>query len=207
MVSGYKIRLSIFLEVFFIFPKFGSLFMKEILKKFLTIFLIAGFASLLAGLYGILHDQITYSISPEYYTKFKFIQFNLNEEYYSIREKVAIVGFSATWWFGLFLGLILGISGLRHKDWKIMFKVSMKSIFIALIIAFIVGIIGLFYGKLILSEQPKSEFPHWFIPHNLIDFKDFIAVGSMHNFSYVGGIIGLIFGIVYSYKKASVTTQ
>lgn len=181
--------------------------MKEIVKKFLTVFLIAGFASLLACLYGILHDQITYSISPEYYTRFKFIQFKLNEEYYSIREKVAIVGFSATWWFGLFLGLILGIFGLRHKDWKIMFKTSIFSICIAILITLIIGIIGLLYGNFVLSNQPKSEFSDWFIPHNLIDFKSFITVGSMHNFSYMGGIIGLLFGIVYSYKKASITAQ
>ncbi|UOU98628.1 hypothetical protein MUU74_01355 [Chryseobacterium daecheongense] len=181
--------------------------MKEILKKFLTVFLIAGFASLLAGIYGILHDQITYSISPEYYTRFKFIQFNLSEEYYSIREKVAIVGFSATWWFGLFLGLILGIFGLRHKDWKTMFKMSVFSIFIAILITLIVGIMGFLYGNVVLSNQPKSEFPNWFIPHDLIDFKSFIAVGSMHNFSYIGGIISLIFGVVYSHKKASITAR
>lgn len=190
------------MEVFFILPKFGPLFMKEILKKFSMVFLIAGIASLLAGIYGILHDQITYSISPEYYTKFKFIQFKLDEEYYSIREKVTIVGFLATWWFGLFLGLILGIFGLRHKDWKTMLNVSMTSIFIALIVAFITGIIGLLYGKFIVSNQPKSEFNHWYIPAHLIDFKNFISVGSMHNFSYAGGIIGLIAGLIYSFKKS-----
>lgn len=177
--------------------------MKEIFKKFLTVFLIAGFASLPAGIYGILHDQFTYSISPEYYTKFKFIQFGLDEiEYYSLRKKVAIVGFLATWWFGLFLGLILGIFGLRHKDWKTMLKVSITSIFIALIVAFIVGIIGLLYGKFTLSNQPESEFNSWFIPEHLIDFRSFISVGSMHNFSYIGGMIGLIAGLIYSFKKS-----
>lgn len=31
--------------------------------------------SLIAGTYGILHDQVTYSIGPEYFTRFKFEQF------------------------------------------------------------------------------------------------------------------------------------
>ncbi|GAB0155799.1 hypothetical protein CHRYSEOSP005_10610 [Chryseobacterium sp. Alg-005] len=179
----------------------------NILKKYLTIFLVAICASLLAGLYGIVHDQFTYSISPEYYNQFKFIQFRLDEEYYSTKEKVAIVGFSATWWFGLFLGFILGIFGLRHEDWKTMFKVSLSSIFVAVLITLIMGIIGLLYGNFILSNQPKSEFRDRFIPSDLVDFKSFITVGTIHNFSYIGGILGLIFGVVNSYKKASVTPQ
>ncbi|WP_271785384.1 hypothetical protein [Aquimarina algiphila] len=32
---------------------------------------------LIAGVYGILHDQISFSISPEYFTKFKFPQFQI----------------------------------------------------------------------------------------------------------------------------------
>ncbi|MBB4807884.1 MFS family permease [Chryseobacterium defluvii] len=178
--------------------------MKDVLKKYLTIFLVAFCSCLFAGAYGIFHDQITYTISPEYYTKFKFIQFGIDEEYFSTRVKVAIVGFLATWWFGMFLGVILGIFGLRHQNWRAMFKTSLQSILIAILIAFVVGIIGLLYGWFILSGQPKSEFSHWYIPDHIVDFKSFISVGSMHNFSYLGGVIGLIFGIIYSYKKSSV---
>jgi hypothetical protein len=32
---------------------------------------------LVAGLFGIIHDEISYSVSNEYFTKFKFIQFRL----------------------------------------------------------------------------------------------------------------------------------
>ena len=31
--------------------------------------------AIIAGVYGMLHDQITFSISPEYFTKLKFEQF------------------------------------------------------------------------------------------------------------------------------------
>jgi ABC-type dipeptide/oligopeptide/nickel transport system permease component len=176
------------------------------IKKIFTILLIAISAALFAGIYGIIHDQITYSISPEYYTKFKFIQFNIVNENDVDKIKyprifVAIVGFLATWWFGLILGIILGIVGLVHKDFKTMYKISIKSILIAVSITFLVGILGLFYGKFYLANFPKSEFKNWYIPENLIDFKNFISVGSMHNFSYFGGIIGLIFGIIYSIKS------
>ena len=32
--------------------------------------------ALIAGVYGVFHDQITYSISPEYFTRLKFLQFH-----------------------------------------------------------------------------------------------------------------------------------
>ena len=36
---------------------------------------VAAVGSVLAGVYGIFHDQVTYAISPEYFTKLKFDQF------------------------------------------------------------------------------------------------------------------------------------
>ncbi|MCE3075566.1 hypothetical protein [Chryseobacterium gwangjuense] len=181
--------------------------MNGIIKKFFTVILISILAALIAGIYGILHDQLTYTISPEYYTKFKFIQFNIYEDHFATRARVSTVGFLATWWFGLLLGIILSLFGLLHKDWKMMLKVSMKSILIALITAFIIGLMGLLYGQFILSKQPRSHFNSWYIPENIIDLKSYISVGSMHNFSYLGGIIGLILGVIYSYKISSLSKK
>ena len=47
------------------------------MRKLATFFIIVLAAIVIASLYGVGHDQVTYTISPEYYTKFKFIQFNL----------------------------------------------------------------------------------------------------------------------------------
>ena len=172
------------------------------MKKILTLLLIIGLAPIIAGLYGILHDQLTYTISPEYYTKFKFYQFGLmdmgNEAIFpNPRFEVSIVGFMATWWMGLPIGLILGLVGLLHNDYKQMFKVTMKAILITIIVAFVTGLIGLAVGKLYLAEKSVD----WWLPENLIDTKNFISVGSMHNFSYLGGLFGLIAGIIYSVKR------
>ncbi|HEY3406348.1 MAG TPA: hypothetical protein VGK59_23330 [Ohtaekwangia sp.] len=176
------------------------------MKKFLTLILIVVLACLLGGIYGILHDQITYSISPEYYTKFKFYQFGLqdggNEAIFPApRIEVSIVGFMAVWWMGIPIGLVLGLVGMNHPDWKTMLIITLKSFLITLLIAFVTGLLGLAYGMLVLSEKPQHEFTGWFIPENLVDFKNFIAVGSMHNMSYLGGIIGLGGGIIYSVRQ------
>lgn len=168
------------------------------MKKLLTLILIIGLAPVIGGLYGILHDQLTYTISPEYYTKFKFYQFGLmdigNEAIFpNPRIEVSAVGFMATWWMGLPIGLILGLVGLVHKDNKQMFRATLKAIFVA----FATGLIGLAYGKLYLADTGVD----WWLPDNLIDTKNFIAVGSMHNFSYLGGLTGLIAGTIYSVRQ------
>jgi len=176
------------------------------MKKFLTLLLILIIAPIIGGLYGILHDQLTYTIAPEYYTKFKFYQFGLmdigNEAIFpNPRQEVCGVGFMATWWMGIPIGLILGLVGVIHSDWIKMFTITMKAILVTVIIAFLTGLIGLAYGHFILANQPKEEFANWYLPENLIDFKGFIEVGSMHNFSYIGGLIGLISGIIYSFRQ------
>lgn len=172
------------------------------MKKFLTLIFIVAWTPLIGGLYGIIHDQLTYTISPEYYTKFKFYQFGLmdmgNEAIFpNPRIEVSAVGFMATWWMGLPIGIILGLVGLIHIDNKRMFRATMGAIVVTIIVAFITGLVGLAYGKLYLSDTAVN----WWLPDNLIDTKDFIAVGSMHNFSYLGGLTGLIAGIIYSVKQ------
>ena len=172
------------------------------MKKFGILILIIILAPIIGGLYGILHDQLTYTISPEYYTKFKFYQFGLmdlgNEAIFPTPIlQVSVVGFMATWWMGLPIGLILGLVGLVHKDSKIMLQTTIRAIIVTVIIAFATGLIGLVYGKIYLADTGVN----WWLPENLIDTKNFIEVGSMHNFSYLGGLTGLIAGIIYSIRQ------
>ena len=47
------------------------------MKKVGIFLLFLPAAVLTAGLFGMIHDQISYSVSDEYFTKFKFIQFQL----------------------------------------------------------------------------------------------------------------------------------
>jgi hypothetical protein len=168
--------------------------------------LIIAIAPFIGGLYGMLHDQLTYTISNEYYTKFKFIQFGLIEMgdealIADPRLCVAAVGFLATWWMGVPIGIILGLVGLVHKDPKRMLKVTMKAFLITIAVAFLTGLIGLAYGKFYLSHTQVN----WWFPDNLIDKENFITVGSMHNFSYIGGLTGLIAGIIYSVKQSRIS--
>jgi len=107
---------------------------------------------------------------------------------------VSIVGLMATWWMGLLIALILGFIGLVHKNHRIMLRVTIKAMIVTTIIAFLTGLIGLAYGKFYLSGKGVN----WWLPENLEDTKSFISVGSMHNFSYLGGVFGVVGGIIYS---------
>ncbi len=187
------------------------------MNKFLALVLILLVAPILGGIYGIVHDQITYTISSEYYTKFKFIQFGL--ENWGLGENIgtnknpeiilenprfgaSIVGVLATWWVGMLIGIILGFIGLIHRNGKIMFNTTMKAFFLTTVIALLTGIIGLAYGKMFLTDDR----PNWFLPDNVTNPDNFIMVGSMHNFSYLGGLIGLIIGVIYSIKQKRKTS-
>lgn len=182
------------------------------MKKLLALLLILLIAPIIGGIYGGLHDQITYSVSEEYYTKFKFSQFGLdawgmgqdvtmgkNPEIIltNPRAGAAIVGILATWWVGLIIGIVLGLVGLIHRNAKTMLKVTMRAFLLTMGIAFVTGLVGLLYGKMYLVSNP----PNWYLPDHLIHRESFIMAGSMHNFSYIGGLIGLIAGIIYSVKR------
>lgn len=174
------------------------------MKKLLYFVALIILAPLIAGVYGILHDQLTYTLSPEYYTRFKFFQFGFAIEgteaiFPYPRIQVSWVGFLATWWVGLYLGLVLSLIGLRHKPAKRMFRLVLWAIFITMGVALLTGGLGWFYGKFYLVRQSLN----WWFPKGLQDKQNFIAVGSMHNFSYLGGLIGLVFGTVFLLKQTA----
>lgn len=171
------------------------------MQRILTLIGLIAAGCVIAGLYGIIHDQLTYSISPEYYTRFKFYQFGLASEgdqaiFEFPRLQVSIVGFMATWWMGIPVSIVLGLFSL-HPDRKTMVHITLKAFGVAIAIAFITGLYGLYKGHVDLANQPREYFGRWFIPDNLVDFKSFIKVGSMHNYSYLGGLFGLTGGIAY----------
>lgn len=66
-----------------------------------------------AELYGIVHDDATYTIAPEHFTRFKYEQFGFEPSWFGgDRQTVAVIGFLATCWTGMFIGLAPGLAGL-----------------------------------------------------------------------------------------------
>ena len=155
---------------------------------------------LIAALYGILHDEITYTISPEYYTKFKFISFGIDEEMYN-RWGAALVGVQAAWWTGIPIGIIVSSIGLIHYDNRSMLRFGFQSIGIVVLTAMIAGLAGYFYGKYFLAGHDAAYFSGWMIPDDLQDRDSFITVGAIHNLSYMGGALGIFAGAFWQVRQ------
>ncbi len=167
------------------------------MRKIFNFFLIVFVSTVIAGFYGIFHDQITYTISQEYYTLFKFDQFGVNQwGITSERVKVGIIGFLATWWVGFIIGIVYALISLFFNSKKVL-KFTIQSILLNIGFAVFLGFIGFIYGAFFLREKNID----WYIPKETIHIQDFINVGSIHNFGYIGGLIGLFFGIYYQIKK------
>ncbi|MFI1770280.1 hypothetical protein [Thalassobellus citreus] len=174
-------------------------------KKIGLLILIVIISIILASIYGLLHNHISYSISTEYFTKFKFEQFGFWDYAFenNDKKKVAFIGILATWWFGLLIGFVNGIVGLFQPTPKTMWKSAFGATIRTLLIAIGFGIVGILVGKFIISNLNTN----WNLPADLTDRKGFLTTETMHNFSYLGGIIGLIYGIIYQLKIKKANTQ
>ena len=155
-------------------------------------------AILLSGLYGIIHDQVTYSISPEYFTRFKYQQFGIDPARFGgHRITVGLIGFLASWWMGIFIGLLLGLTGLIFHHHKIMRRVIMNGIKVTLATTILFAFLGFLWGSFYLVKAGVD----WPLPDGLIDKNHFIVVGSIHNFSYLGGVAGMLLAIIYMVRR------
>ena len=122
---------------------------------------ISGFAvvgSVLAGLYGIVHDQISYTISPEYFTKFKFKQFAYADFGFANRIFVAEIGVLATWWVGFVIAWFLARRLIPNQS----IRTAKRQIWLGFAIVFgsglLLGTTGYLYG---LWIGPDADLSSW----------------------------------------------
>ena len=163
------------------------------MKKIGILFLTIIISTVLAALYGAIHDQVTYSISSEYFTVFKFDQFGFSDwGNNNPRMTTALIGVLATWWVGLSIGIFQGLVGLIHHNHKLMFRYVLNSILITLGATLLFGIFGYFVEVLDAETYQNCCFPY-----EIKDGKRFKIVGSIHNYGYAGGEIGACFGVAY----------
>jgi hypothetical protein len=166
-------------------------------------------AILLASCYGVLHDQLTYSLSPEYYTKFKFYQFGLYDYFdHSPRLGVTIVGIAATWWVGLVAGIGLAVPAqFQEKGARVC--TSAWALAICIIVpllltpVLVIGTRAEEYLSGISYTFYQVTLPP-FVPEHLqvLDQAAFVLVGDIHNISYMSGVAGVGLAIVYLVWKA-----
>ncbi|MFP5438152.1 MAG: hypothetical protein ACLGH8_10225 [Bacteroidia bacterium] len=172
-------------------------------RKFITIIVSILLLSIVAGCYGILHDVITYKISHEYFTKFKFVQFGLIERGsnlpVNIFQLLVFTGWAATWWVGFIAGCIFGGAAFGLKKAGAMTGAIAKASLIMMGTAVLFGILG--YNVGFFTEAPVDLTQLCYDCGTLENPDAFITAGYVHNFSYAGGFIGIILGVVSILKR------
>ena len=176
--------------------------------KLVTFVALLAAAAVLAAVYGALHDQISFTVAPEYFTLFKFQQFALwGVGDMPPRLGVAVVGILATWWVGLFAGVIIAAAGLFHRTAPAMVRSTLRAYGVLAVIAFAAGLVGFAYGWVIAGGGAAPHFAEWWRPEGLTTPRRFYAVGSMHNASYLGGAVGVLIAVAYQVRAARRATR
>jgi hypothetical protein len=166
-----------------------------------TMFGTASLGALIAGLYGIAHDQITYSISAEYFTRLKFNQFHWADLGLSPRLFVAEIGFLATWWVGFVGGWFLCRVTLPACPQRAAFRLSVRGFLIMIGCAFAATCIGYLYGVTQDPQPDNSGLADLATSIGIAEVRNFVRVAYIHNASYLGGLIGLVASIIYVRRR------
>jgi hypothetical protein len=184
--------------------------MKRSLVKLSGLLVYIVSTTILSGLYGILHNQITFTISNEYFTHFKFLQHHLPEYYTApARLGACIIGWNSTWWIGLIFGFVLGILclGKNSLTYRERFK-ALRTVFVT---TFLFGIFGAILAFTQWQQEKYYEvlnFPSYgeLIDNSLQTMSNpfaFLRAETIHNFSYIGSVIGLLIGAFQLWKKSA----
>ncbi|RNF36317.1 hypothetical protein [Paracoccus methylarcula] len=152
---------------------------------------------LLAGLYGACHNQISYTVSPGYFHEFKFIQFGIQPELQN-RLGAAIVGWQASWWMGIVIGLPLCLLSLAMRGIGAFVRTFLLAALMVVGITFLTGLGALAAGYIAIHD---GNLPGWMAGREVSDPTAFARAGLMHDFSYLGGLLGLLAGGVMVIRK------
>jgi len=170
--------------------------LRHTFEKTLALLVLLLGVMVLCGLFGALHDQISYTVSPEYFTHFKFHQFHLLGPEPE-RLRVAAVGVLATWWMGIPIGATLGTIGLSARDARTMLRETLRAFVIVAAVSLIFGLGGLLWGIVTFQGTAPGVPPGWYLPLGGVqDLAAFLRAGAMHNASYLGGAAGTLVAAV-----------
>ena len=154
-------------------------------------------ASALAGIYGILHDQITITISREYFLYFK----GLEGAGLPDRIGAAYIGWISTWWVGFLASYLLTLAFYFKKQSERLVKRTLAACLKIIIFAAGFGLAGGLYGYgfpreagggiSFLFPMKVEAFFRFALEYGVTDYRAFYSVWMIHLFGYWGGLAGL----------------
>lgn len=158
--------------------------------------IVAIIGGLIAGLYGVVHDHVTYAISPEYFTNLKFQQFDYADFGFGNRIFVYTIGFLATWWVGFIAAFALAAHLIPKQAGEVANRQIRRGFICIFAFTFACGLGAFFYG---LWRGPHADYSSWSSTCRYLGVRDhwsFVRVAYIHNAGYLGAAIGLIVALV-----------
>ncbi|MCU0753183.1 MAG: hypothetical protein MUF86_10655 [Akkermansiaceae bacterium] len=150
---------------------------------------------LLGGVYGSLHDLLTYSISSEYFTRMKFAQFAHVNAGLSPRLFAAQIGFIAAGAVGLAAGWFIARTVVPawppRMAWSKALRAFLSMALIAAAAAAIGNLLGLKtgVGAMLWNDLCESL--------GVSDVPAFLRVALIHSAGYLGALAGLMAAILH----------
>ncbi len=155
-----------------------------------------------AALFGAVHNQVSYTVGPDYFHQFKFLQFGIPAET-PPRLGAAQIGFRASWWMGLFVGLppfLLGL--LLLSSARQLWRVGVQVIIAVILITALAAAVALVFGQVAVDEDVAAVIT---LPDHISDPVGFLRAGIMHDASYLGGFIGIFVGVWIVFRASRST--
>jgi hypothetical protein len=152
---------------------------------------------LTALLYGAINDQITVTISPEYFLYGKELEKIVGEHpaQLALRFQAALVGLKATWSVGLICGVVLLIA---NNPWRSLPRLRNRQLLVHLpiivLVASLCGLVGGCLGYCGYLTRLDSDFGD-LLAVNLYRPYRFMAAWGVHLGGYLGGALGTLTGV------------
>lgn len=175
-----------------LYPRFPAKHLPAMLR-------VALLGAALAGGYGALHDQISYAVSPEYFTKLKFRQFSYADFGCPPRLFASEVGFLGTWWVGLLAGWFLSRGGLVELPPAERRRCTVRALGLVLLAAAVGGLLGSGWG--VAATRADLSAWHDWRELGVEDLRAFVIVAHLHTGGYVGALVGLILALVTVWRR------
>jgi hypothetical protein len=150
---------------------------------------------LFGGIYGFLHDLLTYSISSEYFTRMKFDQYAHMNIGLPPNLFAAQIGFIAAGAVGLAGGWFIARMSVENWPASEALRKSIRAFLIMMLIAATAAALGYIIslktniGGMLWNDLCESL--------DITDVSAFLQVALIHTAGYVGALAGLLAAILY----------